>query len=100
MRNGENRVDYFRAIEPKEDDAHEQGHHGKIETAQGAMESRTEEDDINTCQESRMPIDGGESTEIQSRGGPNKLHISRKAIDKYVPTEGCPARAAIARRGI
>ena len=33
------------------------------------------------------------------RGGFDKLHISRKAVNKYGTTDGCPACEAIKRRG-
>lgn len=36
---------------------------------------------------------------MQFRGGPNRLHASRKAIEKYGTIEGCFACAAIWRKG-
>ena len=36
---------------------------------------------------------------LQFRGGPDNPHVSRKAIEQYGPTEGCPACASTARRG-
>lgn len=43
-------------------------------------------------------IDEEEPT-IQFRGGPDKFHVSRKAIEGYGPTERCPACSSITRRG-
>ena len=37
--------------------------------------------------------------DVTLRGGPDKLHISRKAVNKYGKTDGCPACEAIKRRG-
>lgn len=50
-------------------------------------------------EEATVPFDEGEGTEPKYRGGPNRLHISRKATERYGSTDGCPACAAIARRG-
>lgn len=36
---------------------------------------------------------------VQFRGRPGKLHASRKGIDEYGPTEGCPACISVTRRG-
>lgn len=40
-----------------------------------------------------------EQTEPKFRGGPNRLHVSRKVTERYGPTGGCPACAAIVRQG-
>ena len=37
--------------------------------------------------------------EIAFKGGPDKLHVSRKATTKYGTIDGCPACGAIKRRG-
>ena len=47
----------------------------------------------------QIPLDEEETKEIKFRGGLDKLHISRKAIERYGPTDGCPACTAISRRG-
>ena len=41
-----------------------------------------------------------EGVEHQFKSGTDKFHVSRKAIDKYGPTQGCPACTTIVRRGI
>ena len=43
--------------------------------------------------------DEGEEAGIKLRGGLDKLHTSRKAVNKYGPTKGCPACKEIERRG-
>ena len=42
--------------------------------------------------------DEGEEASIKLRGGLDKLHISRKAVNKYGPTKGCPACREIEKR--
>lgn len=49
--------------------------------------------------EARIPVEANESTEMKFKGGPNKLHISRTAIERYGPIEGCPICTANVRRG-
>ena len=56
-------------------------------------------DDQDEDQATREPVDD-ESEPIQFRGGPDKFHVSRKAIDKYRPTDGCPACTSISVRGL
>ena len=41
-----------------------------------------------------------EGQNVEFRGGPDKFHVSRKAIERYGPTEGCPACTIITTRGI
>ena len=43
--------------------------------------------------------DKGEDEMIKLRGGPDKLHISRKAVNRYGLTKGYPACRGIDRRG-
>ena len=40
----------------------------------------------------------GQGAEMQFRGGVDKLHVFRKAIEKYGPTEGCPVCTSIQKR--
>ena len=40
-----------------------------------------------------------EEQEMQFRGGPDKFHVSKRAIERYGPTEGCPACNIIKTRG-
>ena len=50
----------------------------------------------------RIPLEeDGEHGEAETpfRRGPDKLHISRKAINKYGTTDGCPACETVKRRG-
>ena len=49
--------------------------------------------------EYKEPIDEEGTPEMKFKGGPDKLHVSRKAIEKNGPTEGCPACSIIKRRG-
>ena len=49
--------------------------------------------------EASIPIDDEEQPEPKFRGGPNRLHVSRKTFEKYGPIDGCPACAAIVRHG-
>ena len=37
---------------------------------------------------------------MQFKNGTDKLHVSRKAIEKYGPTEGCPACSSTIRKRI
>ena len=46
----------------------------------------------------KIPIDEEADEDVKFKGGQDKLHISRKAIEKYGPTAGCPACTAIERR--
>lgn len=55
----------------------------------------TEEDDDN---EEQPQIDDEEETTMQFREGPDKFHVSKRAIERYGPTEGCPACTHISQR--
>ena len=55
--------------------------------------------DENEDQEHDAQIEG-EGHEVQLRGGQDKFHVSKKAIEAYGPTEGCPACNLIKRRGV
>lgn len=41
-----------------------------------------------------------EGTDVQFKRGIDKFHVSKKAIDRYGPTAGCPACATIKQKGI
>ena len=41
----------------------------------------------------------GEDAGDKLRGGPDRLHVFRKAVNKYGMTNGCPACRDIERRG-
>ena len=56
----------------------------------------TDEDEV----QEHDPEIGCEGHEVQLRGGPDKLHVSKTAIEAYGPTEGCPACNVIKRRGM
>ena len=56
-------------------------------------------DDVEAEQWQKEGADD-EDQAMEFRGGPDKFHVSRKAIEKYGPTEGCPACTIITRRGI
>lgn len=43
----------------------------------------------------RIPLDDEGQWVPKFRGGPNRLHVSRKAIERYGPTDGCPACSAL-----
>ena len=43
-------------------------------------------------------LDEEDYVEMKSKGGPDKFHASRKAIEKYGPTEGCLACSIIQKR--
>ena len=60
----------------------------------GDVTVRDEEDEEH---EARM--DEEDNVEIKFKGGPDKFHASRKAIETYGPTEGCLACSIIQRRG-
>ena len=47
-----------------------------------------------------FPDEEDNGAEIQFRGGVDKFHVSRQVIEKYGPTEGCPARTGIQNRGV
>lgn len=68
--------------------------HIPVEITDGGQEVQVDEE-VN-----KVPgndEDGDEAT-VKLRGGPDKLHISRKAIAKYGTTPGCPACNEITRR--
>lgn len=44
--------------------------------------------------------DEEEEMPMQFRGGPDKFHVSEKAVDKYGPIDGCPACTSITKRGM
>ena len=57
------------------------------------------EDSEDTTQDQQEHPEG-EDTGPQFKGGTDKFQVSRKAIDKYGPTKGCPACTSILRKGI
>ena len=62
----------------------EDGHEVQDEDGNNKIPDNDEEDDENG---------------IKFRGGPDRLHISKKAINRYGATPGCPACREITRRG-
>ena len=56
-------------------------------------------DDQDEDQATQEQLDE-EETSIQFRGGPDKFHVSRKVMEKYGPTDGCPVCTSIHARGL
>ena len=46
------------------------------------------------------PMSEGEEAPMQFRGGPDKFHVSKRAVERYGPTEGCLACTSMTKRGI
>ena len=57
-------------------------------------------DDEDHAQEPQQPHDEMEETPMQFRGGPDKFHVSKRAVERYGPIEGCPACTSITKRGL
>lgn len=56
-------------------------------------------DDLDNEHDKREGLDD-EDQPMQFRGGTDKFHVSRNAIENYGPTEGCPACTITVRRGM
>ena len=57
-------------------------------------------DDDDEIDEQLQDGEDGEDPEMSFRGSFDKLHVSKKAIERYGPTENCPACASIVKRGM
>ena len=64
----------------------------------GIRDDGTVADGQDTEEARKVTIDEEEGEEVKFKGGPDRLHISRKAIERYGPTAGCPACTAIERQ--
>ena len=61
----------------------------------GVLAREDEEED-----QEQQGQDDEEGTMVQLRGGAGNFYVSRKAVERYGPTERCAACANIQRRGI
>lgn len=50
--------------------------------------------------EQGQPLEDEEEMPMQFRGGPDRFRVSKEAIEKYGPIEGCPARSSTQTRGL
>ena len=66
-----------------------------VERGNGIQEA-VEDDNVEQEQWDEMEE---EDDDTQFKGGPDKFHVSKKAIERYGPTDGCPARNIIKTRG-
>ena len=57
-------------------------------------------DDEDDAQEQSQPHGETEEALVQFRGGPDKFHVSKRAVERYGPTEWCPAGTSIIKKGL